>query len=99
MNATDATERLRKYQRLYGTLEHKYLGYKAGEELSGCPPPSCPTSSAPSASSSCSTGCTRYTSVINSVSEFNEMPWHEVSREMGDDRNHLRLAGAMHSDA
>ena len=28
VNATDATERLRKYQRLYSSLEHKYLGYR-----------------------------------------------------------------------
>ena len=58
----EANERLRKFQRLYEQREHKYVGYAAGEALSSaCRAPSCPTSSRPRRSSSCSTGSTRST--------------------------------------
>ena len=83
VNATDATERLRKYQRLYGTLEHKYLGYKAGEELFGLPTTILPDLERTERELKLLDRLySLYTTVINSVSEFNEMPWHEVSREM-----------------
>jgi len=83
VNATDATERLRKYQRLYSSLEHKYLGYRAGEELFGLPTTILPDLERTERELKLLDRLySLYTTVINSVSEFNEMPWHEVSREM-----------------
>ena len=80
----DAVERLRKYQRLYGSLEHKYLGYQAGEELFGLPTTILPDLERTKRELALLDRLySLYSGVISSVSEFNEMPWQEVSREMG----------------
>ena len=75
----EANERLRKFQRLFEERERKWEAYVAGETLFGLPVTEYPELERVKAALQLLDKLYNlYTTVLNTVNEFNEMPWLEV---------------------